>query len=166
MNNEAFIDAQNLRLGTIRSNNPWQVDLNKFLIYLKEKYHIKKAYYFLGYKVPSLTKMYKAIESYGYTLVFKETLPNTVSSKKGNVDTDIVFETMKKSFEDKKLEKILLVSGDGDYFKTVKYLIENNKFLKILGPDRMFMSALYKKKLHSKYYSYLSDTSIINKLKL
>jgi hypothetical protein len=28
---------------------PWQIDFAKFRIYLKEKYAITKAYYFLGY---------------------------------------------------------------------------------------------------------------------
>ena len=164
MNNEAFIDGQNLRRGTTQSSTPWKVDLIKFYAYLNEKYHIKNAYYFLGYKMPELNKMYKTIESYGYKLVFKESILNSMSEKKGNVDTDIVFETMKKCAEDKNLDKILIVSGDGDYFRTVRYLISKNKFLKILGPDKMFMSALYKKRILPKYYAYLSDPSTRKKL--
>ena len=164
MNNEAFIDGQNLRRGTMQSKDPWRIDLVKFYTYLREKYHVNKAYYFLGYKVPDLKNMYSKIEGYGYNLIFKESVANSLSSKKGNVDTDIVFETMKKCADDKNLDKILIVSGDGDYFRTIRYLIDKNKFAKILGPDKMFMSALYKKKILPKYYAYLSDPSIKKKL--
>ncbi len=45
--NLAFIDGQNLHLGTIQDN--WKIDLKKFRIYLKDKYHIAEAYYFLGH---------------------------------------------------------------------------------------------------------------------
>ena len=38
-------------------------------------------------------------------------------TKKGNVDTDIVFEMMKRLVEPAEDEKLILVSGDGDYKK-------------------------------------------------
>ena len=99
MNNEAFIDGQNLRRGTMESPEPWKIDLIKFRFYLKRKYGVENAFYFLGYFKQELIDMYKAIESYGYILIFKESIPNSISSKKGNVDTDIVFETMKRVFD-------------------------------------------------------------------
>lgn len=43
--NLAFIDGQNLHLGT--AENGWKIDHKKFRIYLKDKYHIEEAYYFL-----------------------------------------------------------------------------------------------------------------------
>lgn len=43
-NNLAFIDGQNLHLGT--TQNGWKVDHNKLRIYLKDKYHVIEAYYF------------------------------------------------------------------------------------------------------------------------
>ena len=62
---------------------------------------------------------------------------------KGNVDTDIVFEAMKNLIENLELNKILLVSGDGDYKKTIDYLINKNKFLSILFPRGKYASSLY-----------------------
>jgi hypothetical protein len=52
-----------------------------------------------------------------------------------------------KSLIDEKddFEKIILVSGDGDYKNVVDYLIKKERFLKILFPNRKFSSSLYKK---------------------
>ena len=110
--------------------------------------------------------MYEDIKSYGYELIFKESLPNTLSSKKGNVDTDIVFEIMKKTFEEKTNDKVVLVSGDGDYFKTVNYLIKKQRLERVLGPDEKFMSALYTRKLEPKFYAFLSRKEIKEKISL
>lgn len=48
-NNLAFIDGQNLHLGTTQSKEPWQIKLIKLKTYLEQKYNVKEAYYFLGY---------------------------------------------------------------------------------------------------------------------
>ena len=46
--NIAFIDGQNLHLGTKASG--WSIDHMKFRIYLKEKYKVAEAIYFMGAK--------------------------------------------------------------------------------------------------------------------
>ena len=48
MNNQAFIDGQNLVLGTTLSDQPWKIDLFRFRKYLQERYNVTKAYYFIG----------------------------------------------------------------------------------------------------------------------
>ncbi len=45
-NNLAFIDGQNLYMGTNSENPSWEVNLLKFRVYLKDKYKVSKAYYF------------------------------------------------------------------------------------------------------------------------
>jgi hypothetical protein len=47
-----------------------------------------------------------------------------LGKKKGNVDTDIVFLAMKKVYKKDNFDKIVLVSGDGDYLRLVDFLIE------------------------------------------
>lgn len=47
MKNYCFIDWQNLYLWT--STDWWKVDPEKLRIYLKDKYKVTKAYYFLWY---------------------------------------------------------------------------------------------------------------------
>ena len=45
--NYAFIDGQNLHLGTTNDSPPWKVDIYRFRTYLREKYNVSKAFYFL-----------------------------------------------------------------------------------------------------------------------
>lgn len=151
MKNIAFIDGQNLHLGT--SENNWKVDFRKLSIYLKENYDVSQAYYFLGYVSTTEQDLYKNIRKAGFIILFKEHGEDLLAKKKGNVDTDIVFEIMKTLIEDKDFNKIILVSGDGDYKKLVDYLIKKDKFLKILFPNSK-ASSLYKK-LGSEFYDYL-----------
>ncbi len=51
-------------------------------------------------------------------------------------------------------DKIVLVSGDGDYKMLVDFLIEENRFKKILFPNKQFASSLYKK-ITRVYFDYL-----------
>ena len=77
--------------------------------------------------------------------------------KKGNVDTDIVFEVMKKLIENSnEFDKILIISGDGDYKKLIDYLIKKEKFLKILLPTKINASSLYKQMGHQ-WYDYIEN---------
>lgn len=161
--NEAFIDGQNLQLGTTKAARPWKIDLKRFRIYLEKKYKIKNAYYFLGYYSSEHEKLYMEIQEAGFVLIFRKHNEKMSSIKKGNVDTDIVFEIMRKLVEKEKFEKVFLVSGDGDYFKTVKFLISKNRFGKLLAPDDKKMSSLYKS-LSPKYYSFLGQQDIRKKI--
>jgi len=151
--NLAFIDGQNLYLGT--KEDDWKVDHNKFRIYLKDKYHVTEAYYFLGYVTEEQQDLYNNLQKAGFIVLFKEHNENLKAQKKGNVDTDIVFEIMKNLVENN-FSKIILVSGDGDYKKLVDYLIKKNKFKKIIFPNRKFASSLYKK-LGSELYDYIEN---------
>lgn len=86
-----------------------------------------------------------------------------MSVKKGNVDTDIVFAIMKSLYKREKFDKIFLVSADGDYYKIVKFLIEENKLGKVLFPARKKASSLYRN-LEPKYYDSLDSTELKNKI--
>ena len=70
---------------------------------------------------------------------------------------------MKLLYKKELFDKIILVSGDGDYKMLVDFLIEENKFKKILFPNKYFASSLYKK-LGSEYFDYLSNESIKKKI--
>lgn len=70
---------------------------------------------------------------------------------------------MKKLYRHDDFGKIILVSGDGDYEQLVDFLIEENRFKKILFPDRNFASSLYKK-LGSEFFDYLDSKDIRNKI--
>lgn len=159
--NIAFIDAQNLYMGTQQSD--WKVDNKKFRTYLLEKYHVTEAYYHLGYTDELHQELYTSLQQAGFIVTFREHHSALKGKKKGNVDTDIVFMAMKYLHERKDFNKILLVSGDGDYKKLVDYLIEKRKFAKLLFPNEQFCSSLYKS-LDPKYYDSLDKKSIRKKI--
>ena len=158
--NYAFIDGQNLHLGAAEAK--WKIDYKKFRIYLRDKYKVKEAYYFFGFVSEDQQELYNNLQRAGFIVIFKEHKEFLIGKKKGNVDTDIVFEMM-KSLIDEKFDKIILVSGHGDYKKVVDYLIKKKKFAKILFPNNKFASSLYKE-LGSEYYSCLSDPGVKNKI--
>lgn len=110
--NYAFVDGQNLHLGTAKSaENPWSVDLSKFKTYLKDKYGITRIYYFLGYVREDNLGLYTRLQELGYIVVFKHQVVEMKSSKKGNIDSDLIFRVMEKLIEEPdEFEKILLVS--------------------------------------------------------
>jgi uncharacterized LabA/DUF88 family protein len=150
--NQAFIDAQNLHLGTTKAAQPWKVDLKKFRVYLEQKYRVSEAYYFFGAFDPEQQDMYTSIQQSGYVLIFREHGMKLTGKKKGNVDVDIVFNIMRKLYLREDFDKVVLVSGDGDYKRMVDFLIKENKFEKILFPCNAYASSLYKP-LTSKFCS-------------
>jgi hypothetical protein len=60
-NNLAFIDGQNLYMGTDSDKPSWHVDLKKFRVYLRDKYKVSKAFYFLGCVIDGNDKLYDEI---------------------------------------------------------------------------------------------------------
>lgn len=175
--NIAFVDAQNMYLGTTKCDvcakrlgiemedikysdctcgYAWEVNLSKFRIYLRDNYKVSEAYYFLGYLQEKNDDIYKEIQKSGFIIVFKEHTKLLKSRKKGNIDSNMVFEIMRNLVDNKNFDKIVLVSGDGDYKKLVEYLIEKDKFEKILFPNKKFASSLYKE-LGSERYDYLEN---------
>ncbi len=163
--NIAYIDGQNLYMGTSKAVNSWDIDLQKFKIYLTKKYKVDKAYYFLGYVEEGYNDLYEKIQSAGFILVFRQHNSAMLGKKKGNVDSDIIFQIMKKFYKGDSFNKIVLVSGDGDYKMLVDFLIEENKLEKILFPNKKFASSLYKS-LGNKYCISLDESGVRNKIEI
>lgn len=163
--NQAFIDGQNLFLGTTTSSNPWRIDLYRFREYIRRKYHVAKAYYFLGCIDTNHQDLYDLVQDAGFILVFRAHNENSTSNKKGNVDTDIVFTMMRNFHENPDINSFFLVSGDGDYYKTIKYLRDQGKLGKVFFPAQGRASSLYRQ-LGNTYYSYLDWPGIRGKIEL
>ncbi len=154
MNNIAFIDWQNLYQWL-----DWSIDYNKFRIYLKDKYKIKKAYYFLWFK-ENENALYEKLQEAWFILVFNLKPEYLKSDKKWNIDVHLTFYTMKKLVdESNNFDKIVLVSWDWDYKVMVDYLVSKNRFLKVIAPNKYFASSLFKHKKHldPKYFTFLDN---------
>ncbi len=150
-------------MGTTTGDNPWKVDLSKFKVYLEKKYNVKEAYYFLGYVQDTNQELYEEIQKAGFILVFRQHNPAMIGKKKGNVDSDIIFQVMKRLYKNADFEQIVLVSGDGDYKILVDFLIEEKRFKKVLFPNRKFASSLYKQ-IGSEYFDYLESKGVKDKI--
>ena len=159
MKNIAFIDGQNLYMGTKSCDPSWEVDLVRFRKYLHDKYKVDEAYYFLGYVQDKNEDLYGKIQKAGYILKFREHNPAMLGTKKGNVDSDIIFYVMKKLYLKEDFKKVVLVSGDGDYKMLVDFLIEEKRFAMLLFPNKKFAFSLYKK-IKSDHKSFLEDAGV------
>ena len=164
--NIAFIDGQNLHFGTASDSDNWSIDYRKFRTYLKDKYKIVEAYYFPGFLKDQYQNLYTNLQKAGFIVIFKEHSELHASKKKGNADTLMVFHIMKRLIEKgSEIDKILLVTGDGDFFELARYLTEKNMFLKALHPTKKNASSLYKK-LGSEYYDFLNKDDIRKKIEM
>ena len=139
-NNYAFIDSQNLNLGT--KSQGWNLDFGKFRLYLKNKYHVQKAYLFIGQMVGN-ESLYDSLQNAGYHLIFKPTTEYKVDGKvmvKGNVDAELVLYAAAKVIND--YDKAIIISGDGDFACLVEYLLEKDKLLHVMVPNNKFSKLL------------------------
>lgn len=162
--NYAFIDGQNLHLGTAKLKvKPWKIDLRRLKIYLQDKYNVTVAYYYLGYVQEVQQDLYEEIQHAGFTLLFREHNSAMIGKKKGNVDSDIIFHVMKKLYLKENFDKVILISGDGDYKQLIDFLIQQKRLEKILFPNNKFASSLYRK-LGSEYFDYLDKEDIKSKI--
>ena len=162
--NIAYIDNQNLYMATRNAPEPWELDMRKFRIYLREKYRCDTAYLFMGAFEHKRQDLYLMLQSFGYILVYREHSANLKGSKKGNVDVDIVFQVMRDVAE-KDDTGVVLVSGDGDYKRMVDYLIMLGRFRTILLPCKKYASSLYKS-ISRMRYAYLDTPDMRAKFEL
>jgi uncharacterized LabA/DUF88 family protein len=135
----AFIDSQNLNLGTLDIG--WKLDFAKFRLYLRNKYNVQKAYLFIGY-IEKNTNLYQKLQEFGYVLIFKPVLSVKKENGviyKGNVDAELVLHTM---IQKENFDKAIIVSGDGDFYCLVEYLYKEGLLCKVMTPNSKFSSLL------------------------
>ncbi len=143
----AFIDSQNLNLGV--ESLGWKLDWRSFRQYLRNKYNVTKAYLFIGH-IPGNESLYTFLQECDYILVFKPILIRHTNDEeiiKGNVDAELVLHTM---IHYKNYDKVIIVSGDGDFHCLIEYLDLKNKLLKIMAPTKHYSSLL--RKFNQRHY--------------
>jgi uncharacterized LabA/DUF88 family protein len=169
-----FIDAANLFYGGQKSLG-WSIDYQKLLKYLKNKFGVKKAFYYAGVELNGFPydilsakpldldellrfqrkkikdknlseaeiallgrhlqriKFYRKLKKFGYNLRLKPTkiykeADRTV--KKANCDVDMTFDLMRYMSQ---YQKLVILSGDGDFAVVLKYLRNKVKNIQILA---------------------------------
>ena len=147
----AFIDSQNLNLGTQKVG--FKMDWRRFRKYLADQYNVTHAFMFIGY-IADNESLYEHMHELGYLIALKPTLdvtakqdvegeePTPADEKpvvKGNIDADLVLYAMK---ELPNYDKAIIVSGDGDFLSLVEYLDEQGKLLHIMTPNWQYSSLL------------------------
>lgn len=152
-NNFAFIDSNNLNLGIKELG--WRLDFRRFRVYLLEKYVATKAYLFIGY-LPENQELYRSLQEFGYILIFKPVMKDKDGEPKGNVDAELVLQTM---IDWDKYNKAVIVSSDGDFYCLVNYLYEKGKLKRVISPNYKKCSALLKKAAREKidFLDYQQD---------
>lgn len=140
-NNFAYIDGQNLNLGV--KSMGWNLDFKRFRVYLKEKYGVTKAYYFVGF-VAGNQKLYDALQEYGYILNFKPVVLGEDKKPKGNIDANLVLKIM-IDLSENNFDRAVIVTSDGDFYCLADYLYEKKKLLAVLSPNRAKCSSLLRK---------------------
>jgi len=153
-NNFAFIDSQNLNL-SIRELG-WILDFRRFRKYLSDKYGVSKAFLFIGF-VEGNNDLYKSLQEAGFICIFKPTLKYKDGTTKGNCDAELVLQTM---IEYGNFNQAVIVTGDGDFYCLVKYLIEQKKLKALLIPNRKKFSALLKFKICRPYLRFINNLNV------
>lgn len=127
-NNFAFIDAQNITMGIRRLG--WELDWYKLMQYVCEKYSTNKVFVFIGYLEKNM-QFYNFLRRCGYILIFKPIMNETALPIKGNCDADMVLSIISKIH---KYDGALLLTSDGDFYSTVRFLSRHKKLRGVLTP--------------------------------
>lgn len=152
-NNFAFIDGQNLNAGVKALG--WKLDHKKFREFLRDKFDITRAYMFIGF-MEEHQDLYSALQDSGFILVFKPLIRRDDSDVKGNIDADLVLQTM---IEIERYDQAVIVSGDGDFAGLIRHLAGLNKLRQVIIPNRDRYSSLFDRleKFDSKHVTYMND---------
>lgn len=160
-NNFVYINGANLHKGI--TGFGWKIDYKRFRIWLSEKYNIKNAYIFIGL-IPKYKDLYKYLQECGFTLIFKEVVYDGDGKPKGNCDADLVLQIAIDVYENR-FDKAIIVSSDGDYASTIKFLKERNKLKVILSPHDQNLCSILIKRINVPIV-YLNDKrSILQRVK-
>ncbi len=127
------------------------MDWRKFRQFLKDKYNVTDAFMFIGY-IAENESMYEQLHDSGYRIVLKRTQEikdaehqngNGDSEEKklikGNIDAELVVWAMK---EQPNYDKAIIVSGDGDFYALLEYLVERKKLLHLMVPNWRYSNLL------------------------
>jgi len=159
-NNFAYIDGANLHTTIVALG--WALDYARFRVWLSDKYHVSRAYIFIGL-IPKYKDLYAHLQKSGFVLVFKEVVYDGDGKPKGNCDADLVLQAVCDMYENN-FDKAIIVSSDGDYAGLVKFFQGRSKIDTILSPASPKKCSILLKRTNVPI-SYLNDQRTILKVR-
>ncbi|MDO8452858.1 MAG: NYN domain-containing protein [bacterium] len=120
----AFIDASNIIYSAARSG--WKVDFKKLGKYLRERFQVQRILYYAGVDTQNLKqlKFYETLQKFGYELRLVPVRTFSDGSKKADVDSRMTFEMM---LHFREYKKAIIMTGDGDYYWVLEYLLKQKQ---------------------------------------
>ena len=150
--NVLYIDAANLMITAKEFR--LEYDLFQLLLYFKDKYRINKCYYFSG-NFSKQKKDFDLLQKYGVDLILKEVYFDNGKTK-ANCDVEISHQ-ITFDVENNLVEKVILISGDGDFCSLLKYVQGKNINTKLFAIHPKSTSYLYKRNHGEFDLTYLSQ---------
>jgi uncharacterized LabA/DUF88 family protein len=154
-NNYAYIDGANLHY--TYENLDWKVDYQKLLHYLRTKYGVLIAHYFIG-KTPNNQAIYNKLSSYGYNIKLKDPSPYVTEEEvcphcgevftpseiryKADIDSCLTMQVMSDIND---FNKAVLITSDGDFDELVKRLVRQDKLRVVFAPCKDGCSKLLRR---------------------
>ena len=155
----AFIDGNNLYRGI--QEQGWALDYKRFRKYLEHKFGVEKAYLFIGL-ISRNAGLYRDLQNWGYTMIFKTTLPDGEGGVKGNCDAEMVLQAVSELYENQ-YEEAVLVSGDGDFACLANFLKGKGALKRVISPNSKTCSILLKQ-IEGVRITMLDEPGLIRKL--
>lgn len=128
----AFVDASNIIYGAKAEG--WFIDQKKLIIYLKEKFNVSKAFFYYGKDSKNKNKenFLKRLKEFGYILRVKE-IKKYGRKSKANCDVDL---TMDILLQINRYDRVIVLSGDGDFLPLYEYLKKSKKQIIIISSPK------------------------------
>lgn len=174
-----FIDVANLIYGAKRTGK-WKVNYKKLYRYFRERYSASRIFFYAGVK--SLTdNLFLSLKKIGYVLrlktlriyykkplIKKVNCPNCKKTfylkierkpeRKANCDVDLTFDVMRYLSD---YNKIILLSGDGDFYPLLNFLLQNKREVKVIGESSSTAISI-KKLVKDKFIDLISIKNLIS----
>lgn len=153
-NNEktiVYIDAANIILSC--KNVDLRIDILKLIQNLKDKFRTEKIIYFTG-NFKSMEKYFDTLIENGVEMIYKE-IYNENDKTKANCDVEISHR-ITYDIENGLVDKVILLSGDGDFVHLADYINRNKKKITVIAAEPISCSRMIKKRQFIAL-SYLRD---------
>lgn len=152
-----YIDAANIIFSARDAGIDF--DFSKLIIYLREKYKSDKIIYFTA-KFKDYEELYIRLNELNVEIIFKESYREN-NRLKANCDVEISH-FMTKHIENKKVDKIVIASGDGDFSILLDYAKSKIDSARCFSVAPQYTSKMLKNK---KYLEIIYMIDILHHIK-